>query len=175
MADVPDLPRPSQLWKTLSPERKLRAAEAFWADENASMEQTEAVLAIANRIKFRVSSVLKMPRAKKARQLAAMPSLSELIAARLLVAYHLGEQRGMMGTFLDALGIAHDEGLIQDEELTAPPPEKLQEAVRAIAASHAADDVALYLSTLVWQDPDAWGALTDVPEIRPPAAAPSGS
>jgi hypothetical protein len=26
--------------------------------------------------------------------------------------------------------------------------------------------VALYLSTLVWQDPETWGGLTDVPETR---------
>ena len=35
MADVPDIPRPSVLWKTLTPERKHQAAEAFWRDENA--------------------------------------------------------------------------------------------------------------------------------------------
>jgi len=72
MADVPDIPRPSQLWKGLPPERRQRAAEAFWKDDSASMEQTEAVLAIANRIKFRVTSVIKMPRDKKARQLVAL-------------------------------------------------------------------------------------------------------
>lgn len=173
MADAPDIPRPSQLWKTLTADRRQRAAEAFWADDNASMEQTEAVLAIANRIKFRVSSVLKMPREKKARQLAVMPGISELVAARLLVAYHLDQQRPMMAAFLDALGIRHEDGLIEDEELTAPPDEKLQEAVRTITAAHSPEDVALYLSTLVWQDPDTWNALTRMPEIRVPAAAPS--
>ena len=30
MPDTPDLPRPSQLWKHLQPDRKLQAAEAFW-------------------------------------------------------------------------------------------------------------------------------------------------
>ena len=107
MTDVPDLPRPSQLWKNLSPERKLEAAEAFWKDENASIEQAEAVATIAQRIKFRTKSVVSMPRDKKARQLVALPAVSELVAARLLVAYHLERQRPMMGSFLDALGIAH--------------------------------------------------------------------
>jgi hypothetical protein len=173
MTDVPDISRPSQLWKALPQERKLRAAEAFWADDNASLEQTEAVLAIANRIKFRVSSVLKMPREKKARQLAAMPGVSELVAARLLVAYHLDAQRPMMASFLDALGMKHDQGLIEEEELAAPPAEKLHEAVQAIAASHAAEDVSLYLSTLIWQDPDTWGGLTEIPETRGPSSTPA--
>jgi hypothetical protein len=172
MADVPDLPRPSTLWKQLSPERKLRAADAFWKDDNAAMEQTEAVLAIAHRIKFRVPSVLKMPREKKSRQLVALMQVSELVAARLLVAYHLEEQRPMMASFLDALGIAHDDGLIADEALTAPAKESLDKAVQAIAAGFPADDVALYLSTLVWQDPDTWGALAEMPQARVPAQTP---
>ncbi len=171
MADLPDIPRPSQLWKQLTPERRQRAAEAFWKDDNASVEQTEAVLAIAQRIKFRVSSVLKMPREKKARHLAALPGPSEVVAARLLVTYHLDQQRPMMAGFLDALGVKHEDGLIADEELAPPEPDTLQAAARTLAAAYPADDVARYLSTLIWQDPDTWGALAEVPDTR--AAAPA--
>ena len=73
MSDVPDIPRPSQLWKQLLPDRRKATAEDFWKDEGAAAEQTEAVLAIAQRIKFRVSSVLKMPREKKTRHLLNLP------------------------------------------------------------------------------------------------------
>jgi hypothetical protein len=166
MADLPDIPRPSQLWKQLSPERKLQAAEAFWSDENASIEQAEVIATIAQRIKFRAKSVVAMPREKKARQLVALGAVSELVAARLLVAYHLVQQRPMMASFLDALGIAHDNGLISDDEVEPPAPERLREAATAIANLYPADDVALYLSTLIWQDPDTWGALADAPESR---------
>jgi hypothetical protein len=166
MADVPDIPRPSQLWKQLSPERKQEAAEAFWSDPNAAIEQAEAVAAIAQRIKFRAKSVIALPKEKKARHLVSLGGVSELVAARLLVAYHLAHQRPMMAAFLDALGIAHEDGLIADEDIQAPPPERLHEAAKTLAGAHAPDDVALYLSTLVWQDPDTWGALADAPEIR---------
>ena len=168
MADVPQVPRPSQLWKQLPHERKLQAADAFWQDDNAAIEQAEAVAAIAQRIKFRAKSVLTMPREKKARQLAALPAVSELVAARLLVAYHLDQHRPMMGSFLDALGIPHDNGLIADEDVTPPPPDRIGEAARAIAGSYPPGDVAMYLSTLIWQDPETWGALADVPESRVP-------
>ena len=166
MADAPDIPRPSQLWKQLSPERKLQAAEAFWSDENAAIEQAEAVAAIAQRIKFRAKSVVALPLDKKARHLVALGAVSELVAARLLVAYHLAHQRAMMGSFLDALGIAHEHGLISDDEMEPPSAERLRAAAATVAKSYPPEDVALYLSTLVWQDPDTWGALADVPETR---------
>jgi hypothetical protein len=170
MPDASAVPRPSQLWKQLPADRRLQAAEAFWQDENAAVEQGEAIASIAQRIKFRVKSVLAMPLEKKARQLVSLSAISELVAARLLVAYHLTHQRPMMGAFLSSLGIAHEDGLIADEDLQPPEPAALRDAAKKLAASYPADDVALYLSTLTWQDPDTWGSLADVPEIRPVAA-----
>jgi hypothetical protein len=159
MSDETEAPRPSQLWKQLSPERKLQAAEAFWRDVNASVEQAEAVATIAQRIKFRTKSVLAMPVEKKARQLISLPSLSELVAARLLVAYHLAHQRPMMVSFLDAVGIAHEDGLIADEDIKPPSPDTLKAAAKKLSGAYPSDDVALYLAMLMWQDPDTWGEL----------------
>ena len=106
--DPREISRPSQLWKQLSPERKQQSAEAFWSDNNATVEHAEAIVTIAQRIKFRPKSVIALPVEKKARHLVAVGAISELVAARLLVAYHLAHQRPMMGAFLDALGIAHE-------------------------------------------------------------------
>jgi hypothetical protein len=167
MTDIPDVARPSSLWKRLSAERKLEAAQEFWKDENASSEHAEAVVAIAARIKFRPKSVVALPTEKKASYLVSLPAISELVAARLLVVYHLRHQRPLMRTFLDALEIKHEDGLIADEELKAPPPEKLEAAVSAISASYPAEDVSLYLSTLLWQDTDTWGGLSRVPQVVP--------
>ena len=170
MTDAPDilpsLPRPSVLWKQLSAERKLQAADDFWKDENARLEQAEVIGTIAQRIKFRTKSVQAMPRDKKARQLVALPGVSELVAARLLVNYHLGQQRPMMASFLDALGVKHEEGLIAEDEMQAPATEQLQAAAATLAASYPSEDVALYLTTLMWQDPETWGALAEAPESR---------
>ena len=164
MADVSELPRPSQLWKQLSSERKVRAAEGFWRDDNASVEHAEAIATIAQRIKFRAKSVIAMPVEKKARQLVGLPAVSELVAARLLVVYHLDQQRPMMGAFLDALGIKHEDGLIAEEDLQAPPEEKVRAAAASLAKSFPPEDVSVYLTTLVWQDPETWGGLTEAPE-----------
>ena len=165
MPDVPEIPRPSQLWKRLPSERKVLAADAFWQDENAVAEQAEVIALIAQRIKFRVRSVQTLPREKKSRHLINLGAVSEMVAARLLVAYHLYHQRAMMGAFLDGLGIKHEEGLIADEELQPPSNDRLRESAKGLAASYPAEDVALYLSTLMWQDPETWAGLTELPEL----------
>jgi len=166
MPDTPDIPRPSQLWKRMSPERRMQAAEAFWRDENANVEQSEAIATIAQRIKFRPKSVLSLSVEKKARYLISLPGLSELVAARLLVAYHLEQQRPMMASFLDALGISHEDGLIAGDDIAPPDPAALRTAATTLAGSYPPEEVALYLSTLVWQDPDTWGPLAELPEIQ---------
>ena len=170
MSDAAAIPRPSQDWKRLSADRRLAAADAFWRDENGRAEQAEAIAVIAQRIKFRTKSVIALPVEKKARHLVALPAVSEAVAARLIVAYHLAHQRPMMGRFLDALGIKHEDGLIADEKVEPVSKERLATAATTLAASSPAEDVALYLSTLLWQDPETWGGLNDVPELRPNAA-----
>jgi len=154
-------PRPSVLWKQLSPDRKTQAADAFWRDQDAYAEQADAITSIAQRIKFRPKSVVALPIEKKVHYLLALPQVSELAAARLLVAYHLSQQRPMMAAFLDALGIKHEDGLIADEDVQAPSAENLKAAAAKIRESFPADDVTLYLSTLMWQDADTWGGLAD--------------
>jgi hypothetical protein len=148
----------------MTPEQRLRAAQAFWSDEQASDDQLQAVLVIAQQKKFRPKSVLALDPERRSRHLASIVALPDQLAARALVVYHLSGQREMMGTFLDALGLKHDNGLIEDDD-ASPDPEKVGPAVAAIAEKYPADDVSLYLTTLVCQDPDTWGALSDVPQV----------
>ena len=148
-------------------EKRLDAAELFWGDEQSTDQQIEAVSALASHMKFRAKSVVNLPVERKTKYLLALPNLPDTVAARALVAYHLTRQRPMMAAFLDALGIAHEDGLISDENLGAPDPEKLKAAAADLVTKYHAEDVALYLSTLVSQDPETWQALADLPETNP--------
>jgi len=156
--------RPSRLWKQMPPERRMAAAELFWADEQSTDQQVEAIAAIASHMKFRTKSVVGLPMERKAKYLATLPLVTDTIAARALVNYHLEKHRPMMGAFLDALGIAHEDGLISEENVAKPDADKLKGSAADLAAKFPADDVALYFSTLVSQDPDTWGDLVDVPQ-----------
>jgi len=146
-------------------ERRLAAAELFWEDEQSTDQQVEAIEGIATHMRFRTKSVLALPAAKRTKYLANLPSISDTIAARALVDYHLARQRPMMIAFLDSVGIAHENGLISGEEVRKPDSAKLRSAASDLGTKFPMEDVSLYLSTLVSQDPDTWGELADVPEV----------
>jgi hypothetical protein len=148
----------------MAPELRQQAARAFWMDDQAIDDQVQAVLLIAQQKKFRPKFVMSLDVDRKARHLASLVSLPDPIAARVLIVYHLAEQRPMMGSFLDALGIKHEEGLIQDDEVK-PDPEKIGTAVAQITQQFPAEHVSLYLNTLLCQDPETWGPLEGLSQM----------
>jgi hypothetical protein len=156
-------PTAARLWKRMTFEQRQRAARAFWREENIAADHAQAIQLIAKHTKFRPKTVAGLDAEGKSRYLANVP-VSDEIATRLLVLYHLAEQGPMMGTFLDALGIAHENGLIRDGEVT-PDPAKLGPAVATLASAYPPADVSLYLNTLVCHDPVTWGALQGLPEM----------
>jgi hypothetical protein len=157
---------PSKLWKHMTADQRLKAARAFWLDEEATDDQLQAVLVIAQHKKFRPKFILSLDTERKAKHLSSLLALPDTLAARALIIYHLADQREMMGDFLDALGITHENGLIQDDGVK-PDPEKIQPAVAALHAKYPAEDVSLYLQTLVCQDPETWSALRENDAIPP--------
>jgi len=157
---------PSRLWRKMNLEQRQRVARAFWDDEEGTNDQVQAALLIAQQKKFRPKTVIALDLARKTRHLASLITLPDAIAGRALIAYHLAEQRPMMGAFLDALGIAHENGLIQQEEGVKPEAAKVGPAAAELATKFPQSDVQLYLSTLLSQDPETWEGLRDVPELR---------
>jgi hypothetical protein len=151
--------RPSQLWKGLPVERRVALADAFWreAGDDAQMQQIEATGALARRLNFRMRSVQALPIERKARHLAQVADVSDAVATRALISYHLASQRPLMGAFLDALGITHENGVINSEDVPKPEAAKLAAAVQSVRQAFPADDVSLYLRTLEIIDGDTWG------------------
>jgi hypothetical protein len=159
--------RPSKLWRRMPLEQRIDAAGLFWADEQSADQQLEAIGSIATHMKFRPRSVLSLADDRKARYLAGLPNVPDSIAARVLVNYHLARQRPMMGAFLDLLGIAHDNGLIAEDTIPKPDSAQLKQAAADLAEKYPAADVALYLATLVSQDPETWEGLAELPQLQP--------
>jgi len=156
---------PSRLWKRMSSDQRLLASRAFWSDDQATDDQIQAVMLISQRKKFRPKTVVSLDIDRKARHLASLPSMPDALAGRALILYHLAEQRPMMGAFLDALGVKHDNGLIEDDAVK-PDVSKIAVAAAEIAAKFPSENVSLYLNTLLCQDPETWGGLADVPQLQ---------
>jgi hypothetical protein len=155
---------PARLWKRMTAEQRLGAARAFWQSEEAADDQVQAVLLIAQHKKFRPKTVMALDEERRAKHLASFPSIPETMAARALIVYHLAAQRPMMGAFLDALGIKHEKGLIE-EDAVKPDADKVGPAAAKLAEQFPAEDVRIYLNTLLSQDPETWGGLAGLPQL----------
>jgi len=140
-------------------DKRVTAAAAFWRDTDSpeiAAQHAEAVGMLARRLNFRVRSLQALPVERRARHLAQVSDVSDAVATRALIAYHFEAQRPLMAAFLDALGIAHESGLITAEDVSAPAPGILATAVQTIRAAFPSDDVELYLKTLATLDGDTW-------------------
>jgi len=160
--DNVSLPRPAALWKGMTEAQRVEAARAFWNDSESLMEQAEVLALIARRLNFRLKTVQNLSLDRKVKHLMATGNVSDAVAGRLLVTYHLASEREMMAAFLDDLKIAHDNGLIADTELTRPEQATLAAAAGKLRTAFPRERTDLYFSTLVLQDPETWSGLLEI-------------
>jgi len=158
--------RPLRIWRTLDPERKRMAAAAFWKSEAVKPPEIEmAVTSLATALRFRPQSIRTAPLARRAAWLAGHHAIPEPLAAALLYAYHLAHKVEMMARFLDAIGVAHEKGKIQ-EEVKAPARPAIEEGIEILLKEFDRRDVVIYLETLVGQDEETWGEVAAVVQER---------
>lgn len=156
-------PTSTRLWKHLTREERLLAATAFWKEPPREMLGA-ALAAIVKARHLRPQVARSMSPEEQARALAAVSDPGEMVAASLLVALHLGGRRPLLGTFLDAVGLPHEDGILKEAADEAPPVsvEAARRGVEALLASHPPRDVWVYLNTLHLQDPERWSSLAEV-------------
>ena len=140
-------------------DHRVQAADAFWRDTESpeiQAQHVEAMVLLARRLNFRAKSMQGLSIERRAKHLAQVSDLPDVIATRALIAYHFAHQRPLMAAFLDALGIAHEDGLITAEEVAAPESAALTAALDAVNRQFDPADAALYLRTLLALDGDTW-------------------
>ena len=153
-----------RLWKRLEREEKIAAAGRFFA-EPAQEVYGSALAAIIKARHLRPQVARSMSAEEQGRALASVLDPGEPVAAALLVALHLGVRRPMLATFLDAIGLPHEEGLLKEEaDAAALDDTKLRAGLEALKARFTAHEIRTYLNTLWLQDPDRWDALRALPE-----------
>jgi len=152
-------PTATRLWKHLPPDERLAAAMAFFAEPPPELAGT-ALGALVKARHLRPQAARALAPDAQARILATVLDPGEPLAQGLLVSLHLAHRRPLLGAFLDALSLPHEDGVLKEEAEPAQPVgvEKARSAVAALA-SFPAGQVRTYLNTLWLQDPERWEAL----------------
>ncbi len=113
--------------------------------------------AVAEARKLRPVFLERKPRPE--RHAAMLASLSrpalEMVTANLLRTWLLKKYNGMLVTFLDALGIAHKEGVVEELPKTVEDS-KLNPAIDALLAKYPAEVVAVYLNAFTEMNEVEW-------------------
>jgi hypothetical protein len=127
---------------------------------------------VAKALKFRPQAIRKLPlpqRARKARALLLSANDAEL-AYELSGSYLVKHHRDLVTGFLDATGVSHDDGMIEDLDASAPDEAKLEGAVKGLDERFDSGDVTLYLAMCSQQWPASSG-LRELWQSRSEAAA----
>ena len=118
----------------------------FAFDSDKPLYRT-TLAAVAEARKVRAVFLERQPKGQ--RHAAMLTTLSkpalEMVTANLLRTWLLKKYNGMLVDFLDTLGIAHKEGVVEDLPASMPD-EKLHAAVDAVLAKYPAEVVAVYLN-----------------------------
>ncbi len=149
-----------RIWRRLTREDRLAAAAGFWREPPEIMVGT-ALAVIVKARHMRPQAARALSEEARCQALAAILDPGEALASSLLVALHLGERRPMLVTFLDAVGLAHEDGVLKEEDQSGPPISEAaaRAGVRALGQAYPRAHVETYLNTLWLQEPDRWAAL----------------
>jgi len=127
-----------------------------------------ALSAVADARKLRPVFLERQPRPQRhATMLAtlARPAL-DMVTANLIRTWLLKKHKQMLADFLDALGIPHQEGVVEDLPPTMDDA-KIRAAVDALLAKHPPEAVAVYLHAFNEMNTVGWPNLKTMLESDP--------
>ena len=110
---------------------------------------------VAKTLNFRPQAVRKLPmaqRARKARSILIARAQAEL-CYELFGSYLIRHRKELVTGFLDATGVAHEDGMIEDLEGGLPDTGKIESAIAELDSGFESEDVTLYLSIAAEQWP----------------------
>ena len=137
--------------KTLSTERFLEIYSGLEVQGFGPLDRE-----VAQSLKFRPQAIQKLPmaqRAKRARMIVEQAANEEL-AYELMGAYLLRHKKALVTGFLDATGVPHQDGMIEDIQAVEPDTAKVSDAIAVLDKSFPKDDVSmdLVLCAAMWPE-----------------------
>jgi hypothetical protein len=110
---------------------------------------------VAKLLKFRPQAIKKIPLEKRARLAKSWieGKHNAELCYELFGTYLVRNKKELVTGFLDATGVPHKDGMIDDIEAAQPDPAKIPAALETLDAKFGADDVTLYLALCAEQWP----------------------
>ena len=128
--------------KSLSPERFVEIYSGLEVEGYGPLDRE-----VAQSLKFRPQAIGKLPmaqRAKRARQIIEKSGNEEL-AYEILGAWLLRHKKALVTGVLDATGVAHQDGMIEDIGSAEPDAKKVADAVAVLDQSFGEEPTTMYL------------------------------
>lgn len=158
--------RPHQIFGAMSPEK----AETLFAKITEVSPETfqQTVVAAALALKFRPRYLLKQPIAKRVASVRRALSRvqSSQLAEEVLAVYFVKCRVDLLSEWLDAVGLAHEEGILTDDEIVAPEASELEKKVAEFRDASDDEDRELLLRTFSAQAAIDWPVLDALVESR---------
>lgn len=153
---------PYAVWDLMNEDERRLAAMTLWRDADHEA-RTVVETALAKELKFRAHAVRKLPAEKVAARLMRMASdMPDTLLFQYLFYLHMSERRPLMVEFLDAVGVPHDDGVLNLPEDAEPPAsDKVEQAGRDLLKAHDHQGL-VYLATLLVADKQLWAGLEPV-------------
>ncbi len=146
------------------------AAEILEHAHSSEKELYKATLAaVAQARKVRPVFLERQPRTEQHNTIISTlsrPSM-ELAAAGLLRAWLLKKHTALLADFLDALGVPHKGGVVEDDLPEAMDDAKLRSAVDSVLAKHPSEVVTVYLHAFYEMNEARWPNLKSLLETDP--------
>lgn len=156
--------KPNQIFAAMTPERCEEILAAISEESPDTTKQIVASAAIA--LKFRPQYLLKQPPSKRAASVRRALSRvqSGPLAEELLAVFFLKCRLALLTEWLDLLGLEHEEGILQDEVVKAPPADQLATHVSTFRGAGNEPDRELLLQTFSAQAAIDWPDLEAILE-----------
>lgn len=137
-----------RIWKSLTADERTIAAEAEARQNKGFRDFMQE--RVARHLHFRPQTIAGWPLGRTAAAFAPLRVPSWQALQELVVRYHLELRRPLMGAFLDGLGLEHEDGEAEPEELArSATPAAVEAAAEAVLREHPARDLVIYLVSLV--------------------------
>ncbi len=131
--------RPYEIFRDMPPEYAVTFCRALADSAPPAYRQCLALASAAMRARPVFLKRRPLERQAEAVRRALARIASNEVAEEMLAVFFLECRRELLVTWLDAVGVAHEDGVLQDDTVAEPNPEQLREAAAKFFESEEAD------------------------------------